>query len=212
MTGAVTGLEKTANKGAANGYAALNASGQVPSGQLPAAPVTSVAGRTGAITLSSADISGLAPSATTDTTNAGNITDGALPAAQLPASTKRNDGTVVNWQWNGQGGQPSWLWGSNDGVNMLVWNPSNFSVNYANSAGYASSAGSANSIPSTFGAVGTYVEAHCGSSLAPGGTTAGSNLSVYQTINSVTAAVSGTWQFMGGQASGQSGGLWLRIA
>lgn len=48
-----------------------------------------------------------------------------------------------NWHWSGQGGQPSWLWGSNDGVNMYVWNPSNFSVNYANSAGYASSAGSA---------------------------------------------------------------------
>jgi len=47
-----------------------------------------------------------------------------------------------NWNWSGQGGQPTWLWGSNDGVNMYVWNPSNFSVNYANSAG---SAGSINS-------------------------------------------------------------------
>lgn len=48
-----------------------------------------------------------------------------------------------DWHWSGQGGQPSWLWGSNDGTNMYVWNPANFSVNYANSAGYASSAGSA---------------------------------------------------------------------
>ena len=33
-----------------------------------------------------------------------------------------------NWNWSGQGGQPAWLWGSNDGANMYVWNPSNFSV------------------------------------------------------------------------------------
>jgi hypothetical protein len=39
------------------------------------------------------------------------------------------------WNWAGQGGQPSWLWGSNDGTNMYVWNPSNFNVNYANTAG-----------------------------------------------------------------------------
>ena len=41
------------------------------------------------------------------------------------------------FNWNGQAGQPSWLWGSNDGVNYYVWNPSNFNVNYATSAGSA---------------------------------------------------------------------------
>jgi hypothetical protein len=45
------------------------------------------------------------------------------------------------WNWSRQGGQPSWLWGGNDGVNMYVYNPSNFSVNYAKSANYANSAG-----------------------------------------------------------------------
>lgn len=45
------------------------------------------------------------------------------------------------WNWSGQGGQPSWLWGGNDGVNMYVYNPSNFSVNYAKSANYANCAG-----------------------------------------------------------------------
>ena len=39
------------------------------------------------------------------------------------------------FNWSGQGGQPTWLWGSNDGTNYYVWNPSNFSVSYANSAG-----------------------------------------------------------------------------
>lgn len=40
-----------------------------------------------------------------------------------------------NWHWSGQGGQPTWLWGGSDGTNMYVYNPSNFRVNYANSAG-----------------------------------------------------------------------------
>ncbi len=39
------------------------------------------------------------------------------------------------FNWTGQAGQPSGLWGSNDGTNYYTWNPSNFNVNYANSAG-----------------------------------------------------------------------------
>lgn len=39
--------------------------------------------------------------------------------------------TWSTWNWAGQSGQPSWLWGSNDGTNMYVWNPSNFNVNTA---------------------------------------------------------------------------------
>jgi len=35
------------------------------------------------------------------------------------------------FNWSGQSGQPTWLWGSNDGSNYYVWNPSNFSVNSA---------------------------------------------------------------------------------
>jgi len=43
-----------------------------------------------------------------------------------------------NWNYtSGGGGQPSWLWGTNDGQTMQIWNPGNFSVNYANSAGGA---------------------------------------------------------------------------
>ena len=52
-----------------------------------------------------------------------------------------NDAAYMRMHWNGQGGQPTWLWGGNDASNMYVWNPSNFSVNYANSAGSAGSAG-----------------------------------------------------------------------
>lgn len=39
--------------------------------------------------------------------------------------------------YDGQGGQPTWLWGTNDGSSTRVYNPANFSVNYANSAGSA---------------------------------------------------------------------------
>jgi hypothetical protein len=41
------------------------------------------------------------------------------------------------FHWTGLAGQPTWLWGGTDGTNMYVYNPSNFSVNYANSAGGA---------------------------------------------------------------------------
>jgi hypothetical protein len=53
------------------------------------------------------------------------------------AYPRRSDGTSINFYWDGQGGQPTWLWGSNNGVDFYVWNPSNFSVNYATSAGSA---------------------------------------------------------------------------
>ena len=47
------------------------------------------------------------------------------------------EGTTDNghFRWSGNSGQPTWLWGSNDGVNMYVWNPANFYVAHASSAG-----------------------------------------------------------------------------
>lgn len=116
-------------------------------------PVTSVFGRTGAITLASADVTGalgFTPISSSGSCNYA-ASSGSCSGTAANASKLNN----VNWNWSGQGGQPTWLWGSNDGGAMYVWNPSNFSVNYANSAGYAGSAGSANP-PNGAGNVGTY--------------------------------------------------------
>lgn len=44
----------------------------------------------------------------------------------------------MTFYWNGQGGQPNWIWGGNDGTNMYVYSPSNFSVS---NAGYIRSMG-----------------------------------------------------------------------
>lgn len=55
-------------------------------------------------------------------------------------------GVDTTWSWAGQGGTPSWVWGGSDGANMYVYNPANFSVNYANSANTANWATSAGSV------------------------------------------------------------------
>lgn len=46
-----------------------------------------------------------------------------------------NAGSYMHFAYSGNSGQPTWLWGTNDGVTNAVWNPSNFNVAYANTAG-----------------------------------------------------------------------------
>ena len=48
--------------------------------------------------------------------------------------------TEMTFYWVGQSGQPTWLFGSNNGSDVYVWNPANFSVNYATTAGSATDA------------------------------------------------------------------------
>jgi hypothetical protein len=67
----------------------------------------------------------------------------------VSSSTTWGDISGKPFNWSGQSGQPTWLWGSNDGSNYYVWNPSNFSVNYANSAGSVAW-GNVTGKPSTF--------------------------------------------------------------
>lgn len=50
------------------------------------------------------------------------------------AYPREASGGNLNFHWSGKGGQPTWLWGGEDGSNMYVYNPANFSVNTANEA------------------------------------------------------------------------------
>lgn len=54
--------------------------------------------------------------------------NGADGAPNPNATAVWNDAYYMVFHWNGQPGQPTWLWGSNDGANIYVYNPANFSV------------------------------------------------------------------------------------
>lgn len=64
---------------------------------------------------------------------------GTVLAANNAAHLGRNGnaGYPMTFNWAGKYGQPTWLWGGENGSDMYVYNPSNFSVNYAASAGNA---------------------------------------------------------------------------
>lgn len=68
-----------------------------------------------------------------------NLNGNASSASTATVSAKLgrggNTSTPMTFNWSGQSGQPTWLWGGSDGTNMYVYNPSNFNVNYAASAG-----------------------------------------------------------------------------
>lgn len=59
------------------------------------------------------------------------------------AAKLARDGDLANpmtFNWSGKDGQPTWLWGGEDGSNMYVYNPSKFNVNSAKTAASADSA------------------------------------------------------------------------
>lgn len=75
----------------------------------------------------------------TDAIHTGNIGSQSVAFATTAgrARPRRSDNTNWDLIWTGQGGQPNWLVGSNDGLNFYVWNPANFSVNHATNADFA---------------------------------------------------------------------------
>lgn len=90
-----------------------------------------------------------------DTLDLGNIVTTSGGCMKAPSAANADYATLAGtlylngwpstWHWNGQGGQPEWLWGGNEATreHMYVYNPINFSVNYANSAGSAVTANTA---------------------------------------------------------------------
>ena len=67
------------------------------------------------------------------TTFTGNLSGNANTATTAAKLAQNGNVTVpMTFNWSGQTGQPSWLWGGNDGTNMYVYNPANFNVLGAN--------------------------------------------------------------------------------
>lgn len=60
--------------------------------------------------------------------------DGALNGAAATLGRGGNPYAPMTFNWSGKDGQPTWLWGGEDGTNMYVYNPGNFKVNWAQSA------------------------------------------------------------------------------
>lgn len=97
-----------------------------------------------------AESTGLTISGTTKGTFSGNLSGNASTATSATKATTAaklgrsgNTDVPMTFNWAGQSGQPSWLWGGNDGSTMYVYNPSNFSVSSAKTATSATSAASA---------------------------------------------------------------------
>ncbi len=199
------GAQPAGNYQAAGSYAASGVNSDI----------TSLTGLTTALSIAQGGTGATTAAAARAALGALGTGDTAYNASHLQTSA----GTST-WNWAGQGGQPPWLWGSSDGITMQVWNPSNFSVNYANSAGtanYANSAGSVSNIPNSSLGVGTYAWLYYNASsfgLNPGQQVNGSTLQTMGSGGATSYNVSGTWQSMGGLPPGNAsqGGLFIRIA
>lgn len=73
-------------------------------------------------------------------TLSGNASSATLASKSSTLSQGGGNGTAMTFNWSGQPGQPTWLWGSNNGTDIYVYNPSNFSVANAGTATYANTA------------------------------------------------------------------------
>lgn len=63
------------------------------------------------------------------------VASGFIKSGGNASQLLRADGGVAAFNWSGQSGQPTWLWGGNSQHSYYVYNPSNFRVAYASKAG-----------------------------------------------------------------------------
>ncbi len=59
------------------------------------------------------------------------VASGFIKSGGNASQLLRADGGVATFNWSGQSGQPTWLWGGNSWHSYYVYNPSNFNVNTA---------------------------------------------------------------------------------
>lgn len=66
----------------------------------------------------------------------GTASNATLAAKSSTLAQNGGNGASMTFNWSGQPpGNPSWVWGSNNGTDVYVWNPATFSVSYASGAG-----------------------------------------------------------------------------
>ena len=96
------------------------------------------------------NVTGNAATATTAGTTSGNAATATLATKASTVSRSGGNGTAMTFDYAGIGGQPTWLWGTNDGTTIQVYNPSNFSVNFATSCTTASNANAFGGQPTSY--------------------------------------------------------------
>ncbi len=113
----------------------LNVVGTVTAGAFSGALTGSLTGNvTGNVSGSSGSTTGNAAGSSTSCT--GNSATATLATKASTLSQSGGSGTAMTFVWDGStGGQPNWLWGSNDGITHKVFNPSVFNVASAGVAG-----------------------------------------------------------------------------
>lgn len=65
----------------------------------------------------------------------GNSATSTLASKSSTLAQNGGSGAAMTFSYSGTGGQPTWLWGTNDGISMTVYNPTNFTVANSNALG-----------------------------------------------------------------------------
>jgi hypothetical protein len=137
----------------------------------------------------------------------GTATNATLAAKASTVASGGGDGTAIQLNWSGFGGQPTWIFGGETPGNVNVYNPGNFNVNNANTVNFISPQQVLNATAAAgAGSVGSYAflrttfsqtTANVTASYGPGTTHAGSSLRYSGTGTGGTLAPAGTWRALG---------------